>query len=120
TIEISNELFDLRQEERREIYRILRELTEEIQPYALTLHFYQQLTGLFDFIRAKALLAIELNASLPELKNEPVLNLMKAFHPLLYLKNKKQNKRVIPISVSLDAKNRILLISGPNAGGKSV
>ncbi len=120
TIEISNELFELRQEERREIYRILRELTEQVQPYVLTLHFYQQVAGLFDFIRAKALFAMQIKASMPELKEEPVINLMKAYHPLLYLHNLKVHKETVPISVKLDEQNRILLVSGPNAGGKSV
>jgi DNA mismatch repair protein MutS2 len=120
TIELSNDLFELQQEERREIYRILRDLTAEVQPYVLTLHFYQQLAGLFDFIRAKALLAIDLKANLAALTQLPAVTLMSAFHPLLYLRNKKANKPVIPISLKLDEQNRILLISGPNAGGKSV
>ncbi len=120
TIELSNELFELTQEERREIYRILKELTAEVQPFVLTLHFYQQLAGLFDFIRAKALFAKEINGALPELTTQTGIRLMKAYHPLLLLHNNKLNKETIPLEIHLDEQNRILLVSGPNAGGKSV
>ncbi|MCX6351858.1 MAG: Smr/MutS family protein [Bacteroidetes bacterium] len=120
TLDISNEHFALKQEEKREIYRILKELTDDIRPYAEDLRFYQKLAGLFDFIRAKALFARQLKAHLPEITEDKKLFLIKAFHPLLYLHNNKLDKDTIPLEMKLDAKERILLISGPNAGGKSV
>jgi len=76
--------------------------------------------GEFDFIRAKAKLAQQMDAHLPQLIDSSGIKLVKAYHPLLLLYNKKLNKPVIPLDLTLDEKNRILLISGPNAGGKTV
>lgn len=120
TIEISNDLFELRQEEKREIYRILKTLSDAIRPEAPEIRFYQKIAGLYDFIRAKALLAQQLNAHMPDLKKSPVLNLINANHPLLLLHNQSLKRKTIPLKISLNEEERILIISGPNAGGKSV
>src|SRR5205085_5306486 len=74
----------------------------------------------YDYIRAKALLAVDMNANLPRLSNHPMLQLVKAYHPLLLLFNKSLGKTTVPLNVTLDRQNRILIISGPNAGGKTV
>ena len=120
TVELSNDFFELKQEERREIFRILRDLTEKLRPEIPALRFYQQMAGIFDFIRAKALLAMQIKATLPEFHDAPIIVLRKAIHPLLFLHNDKVHKKVIPLTVELDPAYRILVISGPNAGGKSV
>jgi len=120
TVELSNDFFELKQEERREIYRILRELTEKLRPEIPTMRFYMQLAGLIDFIRAKALLAKQIKATLPQIFDAPIIVLRKANHPLLFLHHEKLNKKVVPLSIELDYAYRILVISGPNAGGKSV
>lgn len=120
TVELSNELFDLRHQERREIYKILKTLSDAVRPGIPAIRFYQKIAGIFDFIRAKALLAVQLKANMPELVNEPYVNLYKAFHPVLFLHNQKLHKSTNPISLRLNKEERILVISGPNAGGKSV
>jgi DNA mismatch repair protein MutS2 len=120
TIELSNDLFELKQEEKREIFRILKMLSDKIRPEIPVTRFYQKIAGLFDFIRAKALLAIELRAEMPDLKKYPVVKLINAIHPLLWLHNNQLKRKTIPITLSLSAEERILVISGPNAGGKSV
>jgi len=120
TIEISNDLFELRQEEKREIYRILKTLSDAVRPEIQTIKFYQKLAGLFDFIRAKALFAIDLEAHMPDLKKTPVLELINARHPLLLLHNRDLKRKTIPLSIKLNIDERVLIISGPNAGGKSV
>ena len=120
TIELNNEVFSLEHAERREIQRILQQATRDTAVYAPRLEAYFQLTGIYDFIRAKALLAIDMNASMPRLSPHPGLQLIKAYHPLLYLKNKQGNKATIPLNITLDRQQRILIISGPNAGGKTV
>lgn len=116
----NNELKDLQNAESREIVRILTELSEKIRPQIPELLQAQQLMGRYDFLRAKALLAIDINASLPHVHPEPMVNWQQAQHPLLYLTLKRTSKKVVPLDVQLTAENRILIISGPNAGGKSV
>ncbi|MFT4204487.1 MAG: DNA mismatch repair protein MutS [Chitinophagaceae bacterium] len=120
TIEINNEVFDLEMEERKEISRILRELTARLSVYAPLLKSYHNFLGLYDFIEAKAKLALEMGGALPVIMDKPILELINAYHPLLYLYNKKNGKATVPLNLTLDADNRILIISGPNAGGKTV
>ncbi len=120
TIEISNDLFSLHQEERREIYRILKALSDEIRPNVFEIRFYQRAAGLLDYIRAKARLALQLRAQMPQLSRSASICLRKAYHPLLLLHNIKNNKETIPLNIELNQEKRILIISGPNAGGKSV
>ncbi len=120
TIELNNDIFSLENEERAEVYRILRKLTEMLSSYAPLLKTWFRIAGEFDFIRAKAKLASDLNAVHPQIIEKSGIHLISAFHPLLFLYNKKTGKPVVPVNINLDDKNRILVISGPNAGGKTV
>ncbi|MEY3186424.1 MAG: hypothetical protein RL675_243 [Bacteroidota bacterium] len=120
TIEINNEIFSLENDERDEEYRILKELTARLSVQSPLLKQYMEVLGEFDFIRAKAKLALQMDAHLPQVVDSSGIKLVKAYHPLLLLYNKKLNKPVIPLDLVLDERNRILLISGPNAGGKTV
>ncbi len=119
-IEINNDIFDLETEERREIYRILRELSAELRPYVPQIRVYQDILGHFDFIQAKARLARQMNAIQPKVFPNPHFGIQKGRHPLLYLKNAKLGKPTIPFDFVLFGNNRILMLSGPNAGGKSI
>ncbi|MDF2187821.1 MutS2/Smr-associated SH3 domain-containing protein [Paraflavitalea sp. CAU 1676] len=120
TIELNNEIFSLENEENREVYRILRELTAKLSVYAPLLKTYYDILGEYDFIRAKSKLAVDVNGNLPVLSDKAHVHLVQAYHPLLYLYNKRSQKPTMPVQVTLDEKNRILVISGPNAGGKTV
>ena len=116
----NNELRDLMNAEKREVIRILTALTDEIRTSIPNLREYHHFIGTIDSIRAKALLAIDLNAAMPHLSNSTVLHLHRAVHPLLFLKFKSLGRKVQPLDIELDPQQRILIISGPNAGGKSV
>ena len=120
TIEINNEIFSLENDERDEEYRILRELTARLSSFSPLLKQYVDVLGEYDFIRAKARLAAMMDAHLPQVLDASGIKLVRTYHPLLLLYNKKSGKTVIPLNLTLDEKNRILLISGPNAGGKTV
>ncbi|MCX8471163.1 MAG: DNA mismatch repair protein MutS, partial [Chitinophagaceae bacterium] len=120
TIELNNDIFSLENDERREVNRILLELTKTLSIYATLLSDYQTIIGEFDFIKAKAKLAIDMDAHHPTVIDKSVLDLKKAYHPLLFLYNNKLHKKTIPTNIALDDSNRILVISGPNAGGKTV
>lgn len=120
TIELNNEVYSLEQEESREIQRILRELTAQVAVYAPLLKQYLQITGEYDFIAAKAKLAQDMHGNMPEILDRAGVDLKDAYHPLLYLYNKASGKPTIPVTLTLDDANRILVISGPNAGGKTV
>ncbi len=119
-IDINNDIFDLEQEEKREIYRILKALSAAIRPYAHHLLTYRELIADFDVIQSKGKLAYRMNANMPKLKNYPHFGFIRAFHPLLFLKNQSQGKVTVPFDLSLQGSNRILVLSGPNAGGKSI
>lgn len=120
TIELNNEVYSLERAEAREIQRILAQTTAALSVYHPQLDMYYHICGLFDFIRAKASLAIDINAVMPRLSPHPGLHLIKAYHPLLLLHNKEHNKPIVPLNIELDKQRRILIISGPNAGGKTV
>ena len=119
-IEVNNDIFDLETDERREIYRILKELSALLRPHAVIIRSYQYLLAEYDFIRAKARLASRLQANMPKLDHKPRLGIRKGYHPLLLLKNSLIGKEVIPFDLDLHKPNRLLMLSGPNAGGKSI
>lgn len=120
TIELNNDVFTLEHEESREVYRILRELTRQLSAYTSLLKGYHLIIGEYDFIRSKARLANDIQGNYPLVQDKAVVNLIQAYHPLLLTYNQKSGKPTIPVSVHLDDKSRILVISGPNAGGKTV
>ncbi|GAB2687185.1 endonuclease MutS2 [Mucilaginibacter koreensis] len=117
---LNNRVRDLEFERRREIIRILTALTDELRPYAPLLLSYHSLLTKLDFVRAKALFAIDIEGNMPQVVNEPRFHLTNARHPLLYLSFKKEQKTVVPLNVQMDESTRIIVVSGPNAGGKSV
>ncbi|HMZ89531.1 MAG TPA: Smr/MutS family protein [Chitinophagales bacterium] len=119
-VNIQNEIFELEREEKREIYRILKTLTADLAPHQQILDKYQQILGIIDFTRAKGRYALETQSSMPQLEKQPIVCLYDARHPVLLSLHKKQHKQVVPLQAELDSNNRILVISGPNAGGKSV
>jgi len=119
TIDLNNQLTELENAERKEVYRILRDLTKQLSKYVSLLSVYHAIVGEYDFIRAKAVFAMDVVGEYPIVNDKAYVHLVKAYHPLLYLYNKKSGKATIPVDLSLDDKNRILVISGPNAGGKT-
>lgn len=119
-VELNNAIRELEFAEKREIIKILVQLTDFIRPYLAELFTAYEFMGNIDFIRAKALFAISINAVKPALFNHTAFRWVKAVHPLLYLTLKKEKRPVVPLDIELDERDRILLISGPNAGGKSV
>jgi DNA mismatch repair protein MutS2 len=119
-IDINNDIFDLEQQERREIYRILKELSTVLRPYVPQLHQYQEIMVYFDVVQAKARLAVRMKAELPQMLDQPSFEIYEGYHPLLLLKNSQSGKKTIPFDLRLDGNNRILVLSGPNAGGKSI
>lgn len=118
--EINNEIRQLEMDERQEIIRILKVFTDFLRPHIPDLREAYLFLGQVDFIRAKASLAIKMDAQRPHLEDKPLMNWVKAKHPLLWLSHKAQNKHVEPLTLELDTRHRIMVISGPNAGGKSV
>ncbi len=118
--QITKKIELLKADEQSELIRILRELTAFLRPYEADLYQYERFLIMMDVIRAKALYAQEINAVLPQISQNRILDLKKAFHPLLWLENKARKKPVIPQNIHLDQENRIMVISGPNAGGKSI
>jgi len=120
TIGLNNDIFSLENDERKEVNRILRELTGKLSIYAPLLAVYLEIVGEFDFIQGKARLAVDVQGIHPNLREGSHIHLIQAYHPLLLLYHKKTLKPTIPVNLKLDEKNRILLVSGPNAGGKTV
>ena len=117
---INNDLFELEARKRHEVYKILKELGNYLRPYIDDFLLWQRILVRYDLIRAKAQFAISYDGKRPNLTEDKSFHLKEAYHPLLYLLNKEANKSTIPFDLSLDEKKRILVISGPNAGGKSV
>lgn len=118
-LDANNEIRDLEHSQKREVIRILKKLTDDIREQIPALGIAYEFLAQIDFIRAKAKLSIELGADLPRLDRSPVIQWKKAKHPLLYL-SLKGKREIIPLDIDLNADNRMLLVSGPNAGGKSV
>ena len=119
-IEIENQIRELQFEEQREIARILFEFTEFLRPYLGGLIAASEYIGEIDFIRSKALVALDMIAGMPILSDNGELNLRRARHPLLEASLRREKKEIVPLTLSLSKEKHILLISGPNAGGKSV
>ena len=120
TFAVNAMLIQLEHDEQEEIRKILKELTETLRKYHGVMKHYLNCIVRFDMIAAKARLAIYLDAHLPYIENKPNVDLKDAFHPLLYAMNKANKKLTIPFSLKLNQEHRILVISGPNAGGKTV
>ena len=118
-VEANNRIRELEGEERRERIRILLEITALIRPNIPHILQTENYLGEVDFLRAKALFAIDMNAIVPELSKKPMIDWREAYHPVLLLNFRRQGKTVVPLTIRL-LENRILVISGPNAGGKSV
>ncbi len=118
--QLNADLERLEEEERAELLRILKELTANLQQHSGLIHEYQKLLVRLDFLQAKTRLAILINANKPKFTNESSIDIIKAIHPLLYLNNKKEKKKTYSQSIQMDKFSRMLVISGPNAGGKSI
>lgn len=120
TLQYSRELNNLEYDEQEEIVRILKALTNYLRPFLSLLKQYQEFLIEIDVISAKAKYAKSLNAVLPEITEERYIYLKDAYHPLLYLANKKNKEKTFPQTIELNTNQRIIVISGPNAGGKSI
>ena len=118
-VEANNRIRELEGEERRERMRILMAITAEIRPQVPQILETENYLGEVDFLRAKALFAIDMHAIVPEISKKPMIDWREAYHPVLLLNFRRQGKTVVPLTIRL-TDNRILVISGPNAGGKSV
>ena len=119
-VEANNRVRELESEERREIMRILMEFTDELRPQIPEVLQSYEFLAEIDFIRAKALFANQTGAIKPSLEDKQLIDWGSAIHPLLQISLAKHNKKVVPLDIELTPQRRILLISGPNAGGKSV
>ena len=118
--QLNNTIRDLEFDKRREIIRILIALADQLRPYVPLLLSYHGLLTKLDFVRAKALFAIDIEAEMPVLSRNPEINLINARHPLLMLNFKKEKQTVVPLNIRIEEQQRIVVVSGPNAGGKSV
>lgn len=125
-LDANNEIRDLEHSEKREVIRMLKELANVLREQLPVLKLAFQFLAQIDFIRAKAKFSLEINADLPVVENKPELTWYNARHPLLYLSmskglhSEKSQHNVVPLNIELNPVNRFLLVSGPNAGGKSV
>ena len=119
-VEANNRIRELEAEERREVVRILVDFTKLVRPYVNEIIYAYLLLAEIDFIRARAEFAVLVGGIEPEVQAAPVIDWISSRHPLLWLALKKQNKPVVPLDITLTRDRHILIISGPNAGGKSV
>lgn len=119
-LDINNDIRDLEYMERREVQKILTKLTDELRSYIPALRRAFYFLGMVDFIRAKAKFALKINGVNPEMATVREMSWEKARHPLLEMALRQQKKVIVPVSLRLDPNHRLLVISGPNAGGKSV
>ncbi len=117
---LNNVIRDLEFDKRREKVRILVELTTTLRPHIPLLLSYHSLLSKLDFVRAKALFAIDIEAEMPKINQSASLELVNARHPILLLNFRKEKQTVVPLNVKIDETQRIVMVSGPNAGGKSV
>ena len=119
-VELNNAISELEAAERREIVRILKSVTDSIRPYTDDLDDALMFLGIIDFIRAKARYALQIGATVPQLADEPLIDWQNARHPILQEAFCEAGRTLVPLNISLNTTDRILVISGPNAGGKSV
>lgn len=120
-VETNNRIREAQGEERREVARILTALADELRPHIDPLLSNIDLLGWYDFVRAKALFAIDVDAQMPNVEKEPAIEWYHAVHPALLLSLRAHGKNVVPLDIAInDSDSRIIVISGPNAGGKSV
>ena len=120
SVDLNNILFDLEAEKRSEVYKILKELSSKLRPYTDDFDLWQKILVRYDVIRSKALFAKQYDGQRPVISDDDEMELIEIFHPLLKLHNDELGKETMPSSLKLDDKQRILVISGPNAGGKSI
>ena len=120
TLNYSRELSNLEYEEKEEITKILKYLTDRIRPYLSLIIEYQEFLSDIDVTAAKSKYAVKINAILPKITEERRLFFKDAFHPILYLNNKENKQVTYPQTIELESNNRIIVISGPNAGGKTI
>lgn len=119
-IKLNNDLFQLEIDQKAEINRIIRQLCKDLRAYLPYIEDYHKLIVKLDIIGARARWAKKINAEFPVVQGKPELHFREAFHPLLKLKNDEEDKVTVPFDLELHGNNRILLLSGPNAGGKSI
>jgi len=119
-VEANNRVRELETDERREIIRILSDFTAYLRPFLPDLMESYEFLAKIDFVQAKAAFAKMIGGIKPSLEDVPRIDWVEAIHPLLHLSLKKQNRKIVPLDITLEGTNRILVISGPNAGGKSV
>lgn len=119
-VEANNRIRELEGEERREIIRILQEFTDKIRQNTPELLRAFSFLADIEFVRAKALFATQINGIIPQVSSKPLIEWTQAVHPLLAINLKGQGRKVVPLDITLNSGQRILIISGPNAGGKSV
>ncbi len=119
-VQLNNDVAEARQREQKEEYRILKALTDELRPYHDLIQSYERTLGFLDFTFSKARLGLEMGASKPIISRHKKIFLRDAYHPILLLQNRDEGKPTIPLTLNLDPEKRILVISGPNAGGKSI
>jgi len=120
TLRYSRELHNLEYEEREEITRILKKLSNDVRPFIDLLFQYQDFLSTMDVTAAKAKYAYKINALLPKITEEKRLFFREAYHPILYLSNSEKKEKTFPQTIELQNENRIIVISGPNAGGKTI
>lgn len=119
-VEANNRVRELENDERREIVKILIAITDDVRPLVPEIEQSYEFLAQIDFIRAKSVLALDLGAIKPAIEDTQVIDWVQAKHPLLFLSHRKHGKGIIPLDITLGGDNRLLIISGPNAGGKSV
>ncbi|NLZ96200.1 MAG: endonuclease MutS2 [Bacteroidales bacterium] len=119
-VEANNRVRELEGDERREIIKILTAFSDYLRPFLPDLLESYEFLAQIDFIRAKAKFGLSINAIKPSIENEQRIDWVHAYHPLLYLALTRQNRETVPLDITLQGEDRILIISGPNAGGKSV
>lgn len=120
TLKLSRELSNYEFEEKEEVKRILKNLSDQLRPFVAEISQYQEFLTDIDVVSGKAKYARRINGILPEITEEKRLYFREAYHPILYLSNKRKNETTYPQTIELTQENRIIVISGPNAGGKSI